>query len=290
MISRTPAQRVLSAESLSDDFSKFGIFERNVYARPADQALVVEHAIRNRWRQAYDLDGRRAVTGQEAGSRTSAVRLPPYSISARGPDLVPDGDFATAPREASCWSAAGNGEMIWVKDKLDGGCLHHRYKFPAADPTVSVLMLRASALSAGKSYLLKFTVQGSAENGSAGVRLREWDRPWQGLTDYQDVKVDPTRRECELLFTVQQSKSASQIEWIFNQRDGTLWLDNVSLQEVSVTEPDPRIFRFEFNPTEQPKRVRLEQAWVDVDGKGYTGELVLPPRASLVLIRKDALR
>lgn len=290
MISRTPTQRVLSAESLCDDFAKFGIFERNVYARPADQALVIEHAIRNRWRQAYDLEGRREVTRQEAGSRTSAVRLSPYTVSARGPNLVPNGDFATAPRDASCWSAAGNGEMIWVKDKLDGGCLHHRYKVPAADPKASVLMVRASELSAGKSYLLKFTLQGSAPNGSAGVRLREWDRPWAGLTEYQDVKVDSTRRECELLFTARASRSASQIEWIFNERDGTLWLDNVSLQEVTVTEPDSRAFRFEINPTDQPRSVRLEEAWVDVDGRSFTGEVTVDPHTSIVLIRKNALR
>jgi parallel beta-helix repeat protein len=288
LVSRTEGQRVLSTHSLRDDVAQFGTFERNIYARPADQALIVEHAVRNRWRQAYDLEGRRAVSGQEAGTRTSAVLLPPRAVTTRGPNLVPNGDFATAPKDVSCWSAAGNGELSWAKEKLDGGCLHHRYKAPAADPKTSLLLVRAGAVSAGKAYLLKFSIQGSVEHGSAGVRLREWDRPWDGLTDYQDVKVDATRRECEILFRVESSRTASQIEWAFNERDGTLWLDNVSLHEAEAGEPDPRIFRLEVNPTEQSRTLRLDQPWVDVAGRTYLGEVPLPSRASLVLIRKDA--
>lgn len=288
MVSRTPKQRILSASSISEDFAQFGTFERNLYARPADQSLIVDHAVKDRRPQAYDLEGRRVVTGLEAGTRPSAVRVAPRAVAVSGPNLVPNGDFSTAPRDISCWSPAGNGELIWVQDKLDGGCLHHRYKSPSAVPKPALFMVRAGALEAGKSYLLKFTIQGAAEHGSVGVRLRQWDRPWDGLTDYQDVRVDATRREAELVFTAPSSRDACLIEWAFNERDGTLWVDNVSLQEAVVTEPDPAFFRLEYNRTDRPRTLRLDQPWVDADGKTYAGDVVLPSRASLVLIRKDA--
>ncbi len=288
MVSRTPKQRILSAHSISDDFARFGTFERNVYARPADPGLIVEQAVKDLRRQAYDLEGRRAVTGLEAGTRPSAVRVAPPTVAASGPNLVANGDFATAPKDVSCWSPAGNSELIWVQDKLDGGCLHHRYKSPSAVLKPSLFMVRAGALTAGKSYLLKFSIQGSTEYGSAGVRLRQCESPWDGLTDYQDVRVDTTRREGELVFTAPSSTGGCLIEWAFNERDGTLWVDNVSLQEAAMTETDPRIFRLEYNPTDVPRTLRLEQPWVDVDGKTYAGTVTLPSRASLVLIRKDA--
>ena len=55
-----PFLRILSASSVTDDLSKFGTFERNVYARPADQTLIVEHSVKGGLPQAYDLEGRRA--------------------------------------------------------------------------------------------------------------------------------------------------------------------------------------------------------------------------------------
>jgi hypothetical protein len=68
------------------------------------------------------------------------------------------------------------------------------------------------------------------------------------------------------------------VEWSFTERAGTFWLDNITLQEATVTEPDPSIFRLETNPTDQPRIVRLDQAWVDVAGNSYEGNVTLPPR------------
>jgi hypothetical protein len=149
-------------------------------------------------------------------------------------------------------------------------------------------MIPAGALAAGKRYLLRFSILGAVDHGSARVRLREVDAPWGYLTDGQSVKVDRTRRECSVLFTAPSDRRGSLVEWSFNERDGTFWLDNVTLQEATVTEPDPSIFRLETNPTDQPRTVRLDQAWVDVAGKSYEGNVTLPPRGSLVLLRKDA--
>jgi hypothetical protein len=78
------------------------------------------------------------------------------------------------------------------------------------------------------------------------------------------------------------------VEWAFNERDGGLWLDNVSLREAAVVEPDPKIFRLEYNLSPQPRTVVLNEEWVDLDGHRVPATLVLPPRASAVLVRKDA--
>jgi hypothetical protein len=218
----------------------------------------------------------------------AAVSVSPYTITALGPNLVPDGDFTKVVKDVSIWSKPGNGEVVWAEGKLDGGCLQHRYKSPSGTEATSLLMVRAGALAAGKRYLLKFSILGSADHGSAAVRLRDIERPWGYLTDSQPVKVDRTRRECSVLFTAPSDRQGSTVEWSFNERDGNFWLDNVTLQEATVSEMDPRIFRLEVNRTDQPRTLSLDQAWVDVAGKSYSGNVTLPPRSSLVLLRKDA--
>ena len=287
LISRTPGQLVMSATSKTDDFAQFGTFDRNVYARPADPALIVEQGVKDALPQAYDLEGRRAVTGLDAGTVPAAVTIAPYAIRALGPDLVPGGDFHKPLKNVSTWSKAKNSELAWSEGPLDGGCLQHRCKAPTATGQTSLLMVPAGALAAGKRYLLRFTILGSADHGSVHVRLRDIDRPWGYLTDPQTVKVDRTRRECEVLFTSASDRPGSQIEWSFNDRDGNFWLDNVRLQEATVQDADPGLFRLETNPTDLPRTVRLEGAWVDVAGKSTAGSLTLPPRGSLVLLRKD---
>ncbi|MBV8881333.1 MAG: right-handed parallel beta-helix repeat-containing protein [Planctomycetaceae bacterium] len=287
LISRTPAQRILSAGSTSDDFSQFGTFERNIYARPADQGLIVEQTVKNARPQSYDLEGRRAVTGLEAGSVPAAVALAPASVSATGPNLIANGEFAKDLKDVSVWSPQGTTEVAWVEGKLDGGCLEHRTK---AATRTSLLQLQAGALAAGKRYVLRFSILGSVDHGSVAVALRELQRPWGYLTEYRSVKVDTTRRECTVVFSVSSDRPSSWVEWTFNERDAHFWMDNVSLQEATVTEADLQVFRLETNPSAQTRTINLDREWVDVGGKCYSGSVALAPRSSLVLLRKDACR
>jgi len=143
-------------------------------------------------------------------------------------------------------------------------------------------------VTAGKQYLLRFSILGTVNHGSAKVRLRQGVKPWGGITDYQPIKHDSTRRECELLFDVPTNQPASSIEWAFNERHGNFWLDNVTLQEATIAEIDPQIFRFEYNSTNQPRTLELQGEWLDILGKAHRNQFILPPRESIVLIRKDA--
>ncbi len=286
LISRTPWQPVLSARSTEDDFAKFGTFERNVYARPADQGLIAFHGIRDRRPQAYDLEGRREVTGLDRTTRPAGLSLPPYSILDVGPDLAANGAFTLDVKGVSWWSAAGNAEVTWVDGKLDGGCLHHRYKSLSGKPGSSLMTVPAGALVAGGRYLLKFSILGSGPRGSVGVRLMDGSEPWGPVTEAQDVKVDQTRREASLLFTVPAAKASSGIQWVFNEGDGTFWLDNVELRKAAVREADPAIYRLEINPSSKPKTLLLDRAYLDIDGKPCPESITLPPWSSRLLIRK----
>ena len=150
------------------------------------------------------------------------------------------------------------------------------------------MLVRAGAVAAGKRYLLRFSTRGSAEHGSAFVKLRETEKPWSDLTPAQPLRLDPARRETELLFTVPSDRPACDIVWTFNERDGDFWLDNVSLHEAAVTEPDPDVFRFDVNESDRQRIVTLERPWVDVLGTLVVDRYVLGPRSARVLVRKEA--
>jgi hypothetical protein len=102
--------------------------------------------------------------------------------------------------------------------------------------------------------------------------------------------VDATRREAALLFTAPRDQAASIIEWSFNESDGTLWLDNVSLREAEEEAPDPAAFKLLLNPDKREAPLKLEGDWTDLDGQPAGGSVKLLPRGSRVLIRKTALR
>jgi parallel beta-helix repeat protein len=287
LISKDRDQAVLSASSRTDDFKQFGKFERNVYARPADQNLIVHYTVKNASTQAFDLDGYRTFTGFDAGTQPAAVKLPPPVISNVGPNLAVNGAFTDTINWASCWSSAANNVLKRATGKLDGGALEHAYKTPSSPLNRSLIIARAGALVSGRKYVLRFSMLGSVTSGSVGVRLRQIDSPWAGVTDTQFVKIDNTRNECELIFAANSNQPAVDVEWSFNERDGEIWLDNVTLQEATVTEYDPAIFRFEYNATNEPRTIGLEGQWLDVTGKIYAKEITLAPRASIVLLRQN---
>jgi parallel beta-helix repeat protein len=283
LVSRTAWQPVLSARSRTDDFAQFGTFEQNVYARPADQGLVMDQAVKNEGPRAFDLDGRRAVTGLDAGSRTGAVAVFPYQVRGLGPELVANGEFAAGPAGASCWSTERNGELTWAEESL-----RHRFKEPFKTPRPALVLVRAGAVAAGKRYLLRFTTRGSADHGSAFVKLRETAKPWSDITASRPLRLDRARRETEVLFTVSEDRTASDIVWVFNERDGDFRLDNVSLREATVTEADPDVFRLDVNLSDRPQAITLERPWMDVEGALLADRYILGPRASRVLLRKES--
>jgi parallel beta-helix repeat protein len=287
-VARTHEQWLLNAASTTDDFAQFGKLERNIYARPSDQGLVVLTAVKNARPQAYDIEGFQTVTKLESGTQPSAVRLAPYKIENLGPNLTPNGTFSENVGQSSCWSLPGNSVITWEKEKLDGGTLHHAYKTPSGKPNPTLLQVQAGPLKAGKNYVARFSVLGGTNNGSAAVHLRQYNKPWADLTDYQFVKLDQQRRECELVFAALSDEEAVSLEWAFNERDGTFWLDNVAFHEAVVAQPDPRIFRFEYNAGTGVKSATLDGEWVDVLGTTYSKKIDLPARSSLVLIQKGA--
>lgn len=282
LIAASPAQGLFWATSMSEDVARFGRFERNHYVRPGPPDLGFRHGVRDRRPRALDLEGHRALSGLDASSRMSTPPAPAPAARERGPNLVLNGDFEKDVKEASCWSAGGSTAIERAEGKLDGGALRHRETRTGGEGD-SLLMVRAGALRAGGRYLLRFSVLGAVAHGSAGVRLREGEKPWGNLTDVQDVPADLTRREVERLFEVPRSQGSSVIEWVLRESERELWIDNVSLREADVEASDD--FRLELNAASAPRSVALEGAWVDVEGRRLDGPLILPPKSARALWR-----
>jgi hypothetical protein len=81
--------------------------------------------------------------------------------------------------------------------------------------------------------------------------------------------------------------TSQYIYFTFHEKGKLVFLDNISLQKVSITQESPATaMRFEVNPTNTAKQVDLGDAnYKDVFGKIYSGTITIEPYTSKILLK-----
>ncbi|MEO6329384.1 MAG: Ig-like domain-containing protein, partial [Ginsengibacter sp.] len=280
--SKNSSQASLSLLSNVDDINLFGRFDSNYYARPLnDRLLIYTNYVKNTGAsvlQSYDLEAWKNKYDKDGASKRTARQVAPYKLNSMlGANLVANGTFTTVTgiSASSCSFSLGTAGL------LDGGYLQ---VVPSARG--SFISTKIGSVTAGKKYILKFTVKGSVDSTmSIGTYLRQNAAPYAGVTPIQYRKVSITRTNNEILLSPTVSDPSASI--LFKVDDQNTWyLDNVQFYEADAieTNPDDSI-RFEYNASNLSKTIALNGSYVDVKNKSYSNSIVLQPYTSLVLIK-----
>jgi len=266
------------------------IMNNNYYVRPMDDMYTI-HAITNKsavlWiGEWYTLEDWQVKQGLDINSKKSPKRIPQYSINSLiGSNKFSNGNFDSTLSGVGYWNNVTSYVLSWDNTKLDGGALKVSYNSEAS--TTTLISFSVGTISSSKTYILNYTFFGSTKNKNYHVYLRKTGSPYNLLEPKRLAPVNTSRIENEFFILHPQDETvAASIVFEMDRSVGTFWLDNVRLYEADLTLNNPdQYMRLEYNTENTDKVVPLSGNYVGVDGKSYSGSVILKPFTSIVLIK-----
>ena len=107
------------------------------------------------------------------------------------------------------------------------------------------------------------------------------------MTPVTIIPVPGTRQDYQFGFVPTMSGRVA-IELDIAQPNGAVWIDNVNLQQATITPTNPDDYIvFQYNPSKTTKTFTLTDTYLDAKGTTYTGTVTLQPYTSLVLFKQS---
>ena len=277
--SKLATQIVSSITTNVNDIASIGRMDSNYYARPMDDRITIYNNIYyltpGQIINYRDLEGWKTKYGHDDASKRSAKQIAPYKLkSLIGSNKFANGAFNSSAGYIfpnSCVASWSNAGM------LDGGYL----KVVPSDERSSIVM-SIGALTAGKNYILRYSLKG-AGTMSLAANLRS--ASYAPNTPLIKRTVSTARTENEIMFSPTTTETGGALVFTADAKT-TYYLDNIQLYEAdaTITNPDDSI-RFEYNASNLNKTVSLNGSYVDVKNNKYSNSIVLQPYASAILIK-----
>ena len=290
--SKTPTQMTAALSSIANDIGSFGTFDNNFYARPFDDRVTIYNQYvgsAGTISETYDLETWKAKYNKDASSKRSPVQFPGFIVNSLvGSNKFANGAFTSNINGVGGWTGLNNLALSYVTGFLDGGSLQVAFNAASGTPGSSLITMNVGALTAGKRYLLKFSLKGSNDNLSLGAFLRKNSGDFSPVTASQFRKISSSRTENEILFSVSADQAGADLVFTVDNQNIKFWIDNIQLQEANVTMTNPDDYiRFEYNPTNSSKSIALDKNYIDVKGVNYSGSVTLAPYSSVVLLKNS---
>ncbi len=283
--SKQDFQEVARLQHQTTDLSDYGDLDSNYYCRPFDEIATIVTEFANS-RVDYDLAcWQSSGYGKDAHSAITPIQYNPYSINNLiGSNLYDNGTFDENIDGLYCWDPLANCSTTWDNSGyLDDGSL--KITMGAESPTLVVIGV--GEVNTSEDYLLRFSMIGSDTCKSVSAYLRQSGEPYENLTPTFSRIIETGRTENEVLFKAPVAEIDASIGFSFSSELGPLWIDNISLTAVSITEsnPDDSILFF-YNDTEVDKIFVLPSGmqYIDVREVSYSGSVTLAPFTSIILL------
>jgi parallel beta-helix repeat protein len=283
--SKLPFQEVSRMQHQTTDLSNYGNLDSNYYCRPFDEIATIITEFSNNGVDYNLACWQTSDYGKDVYSRITPIQYNPYVINnAIGTNLFSNGTFDQNVGGLYCWDPSSNCTATWDNSgNLDGGAL--RIDAGAESPTLVVMGV--GAVNANENYVLKFSLIGSDTCKSVSVFLRQSGDPYSNLTAASSRIIETSRTENEILFKAPVTESDACIVFSLASDTGPLWIDNVNLTSVDITESnaDDSILFF-YNDTEVSKTYFLPTGveYIDVREVSYSGSVTLAPFTSVILL------
>lgn len=293
MFSKTSTQIVNRIESYygSNNLAQFGTFDSNYYCRPFDNNYIFYslYSQGGSYFTAYDnMDTWRSKFGFDGGSKGAPVTVPAFLYTTtNGINKYANPYYNQNVSYVNSFASTGDITTSWNPNMIDAGTLQVSSKAYTSNNNY-MLSLPAGSVTAGQGYLLTFSLEGAASGSPMDVYLRKSTSPNIDLTTRSRVPVTNTRSNLQFGFVANSSNDAS-IELDVTQPNGAVYVDNVVLQEATVTatQPDDYIL-FQYNASKANKTITFSGVYYDATGAAYNGKAVLKPYTSIVLVKQAA--
>lgn len=293
-VSKNAVQSVARYESVENDLNLYGVFDNNYYARPFDDIIKIGAGYRdpnygNVINGDISLFEWQALYGKDTKSKGSPLQYKDYTIHSVSNAYKLNSTFANSNDGWYPYSYHGNGRATWTGSSQVQNSLQVDFSSVSGRKGSYVFVYNGvGSISRTKSYILRFEAVASADNKSIQLFLRQRNGTYQDLTPRYSVLVGTTRKSYEIGFKNPVDETDAIIMMKIAEDGKVLWLDNISLQEAVLTDVNPdNYIKFVYNTTDKDSLVTLHGSYLDVKNNSYDQQVQLPPRKSLVLLKKE---
>jgi hypothetical protein len=278
---------------IQSDLRAIGSFDNNYYRNdvpyPFDYYYHITNGgtfidppplVFNQWTSFMNMD---------YNSKTTLV-IPAYTINGYNTgNTVQNPQFTSGISGINFWSPNGNYTASWDNSgKISGGSIK-------IAPSSSVLEFTTifaplGSVTAGKSYIFRFTTLGSNPYGYIKASLRQSNSPFATFTDVQSRSFGSSQQTHEILISPSVSEANASYQLELLQSSGTVYIDNMEFYEVNASKIDVTTqVRFEYNPSQSDKNITLDANYLGVDNTKYSGTVTLAPFTSKIFIRDNSV-
>ena len=288
-VARTTSQLAAYFSSYTDNINTFytdNTFNNNYYCRPFDDKLTISSNYSGT-NLPQDLSMWQAYSSMDGSSNKSPLKYYPYVVnSTTGSDKVPNPSFdSPAALGLSFWAPSGTFSATRDNTSQITGTYSAKVEYSGGS-AIGIATIPVGNVIANKQYALSFKMLGVNSDRTVRVYLEKNSSPYTKLTEIATFKLTNSLTTNDVLFTANASETA-ELTIEIDQNDGTVYLDDVSLLEVSsvtINNPDDYI-SFLYNETDEAKNVSLLETYKDVTGTSYSGTISIPAFSSKILLK-----
>ncbi len=287
---KTANQLTLNLSTIANDVSNTGTFNNNYYNRPVDNDLViavsqVSGGITSN--QKLSLKGWQVLYGQDANSPKPIWKIPGDTVNkVNGTNKFANGSFNTSTSGSYVYSSAGNAAASWNNNGiLDGGCLKVSFSSTSTNLNFGSVIIGIGQVTAGKTYRLKFSMQGMESYKAATAYLRYSLDPYSDISQRISCSITQRRAEREMLFTALTTVNNASVVFDIPEQLPPVYIDNVKFEEVDATKIDAdQYLTFVYNKNTAANSFNIVPG-VDEYANKYQNNITLQPFLSSIILK-----
>lgn len=281
-------QQHVSVRSKGNDLAMMGDFDYNLYGKPLNGissfSIQLSDPSKGSIRQNLDLYEWKKLYQKDPNSKNSDVRIPYFEIiSVIDKNKISNQSFDATLTGVYCWSP-NNDCKTSIDDQsgLDGQSLR------LAFPSPGLVTINVGEITSDSEYNLRFSTKGDKATVIKAY-LRENTSPFNRISQPRSISIQNQRSEINELLVASRGDKNAVLVLESEMTNVSFLIDNLILEEVQakISEPD-EVFHFAFNESMETKSVSLNGAYMDLEGKEYTGTFTLPPFSSVSLVKTSS--
>ena len=284
-------QTVATFNSVSNDVSSFGMFDNNYYCRPFSDSLTiaVNYTENNvAYNQLITLAEWKVKFDNDINSHITPVQYSQFHVKDyTDVNKFSNGNFNSTINGLYCYSPNNNCITTWNNNALDSGALSVSFSPLTGNTNASSVITGIGNVTAGKNYVIQFSMLGQQQFKNLQVYLRQSLSPYHDLSVRKLIYAGSLRSENMLRLVPLSSETNASLVFDIPEQNTPLYFDNLQIRPADVTvanRTDSLLFLYNPSPVQQD--INLTADYIDVHNQSYSNLVELAPFSSVILLRK----